>query len=102
MMPSSFYQVYYTNRIETRLKEYLAKDVEITNDLVKGIRPGTKYPTKVIYSGNKTIVFWNDKTKTIVSCGDGDQYDPYAGFCVAYEEDAQKDFYRQACCRGKN
>lgn len=40
-------------------------------------------PKKVIYSGGKTIVIWQDNSKTIVSCGDGDQYDEYAGFCAA-------------------
>lgn len=38
---------------------------------------------RVIFSGPKTIVFWLDGTKTIVSCGEGDHNDPYAGFCAA-------------------
>lgn len=38
---------------------------------------------KVIFSGPKTIVLWEDGTKTIVSCGDGDTYDYYSGFCAA-------------------
>ena len=38
---------------------------------------------QVIFSGPKTIVFWLDGTKTIVSCGEGDHNDPYAGFCAA-------------------
>lgn len=38
---------------------------------------------QVIFSGPKTIVFWIDGTKTIVSCGEGDNSDPYAGFCAA-------------------
>ena len=38
---------------------------------------------KVIFSGPKTIVLWADGTKTIVSCGAGDTYDYYAGFCAA-------------------
>ena len=37
----------------------------------------------VIYSSNKTIIIWADKTKTIVSCGEGDVYDVYVGFCAA-------------------
>lgn len=32
---------------------------------------------QVIFSGPKTIVFWLDGTKTIVSCGEGDHNDPY-------------------------
>lgn len=38
---------------------------------------------EVIFNGNKTIVIWADGTKTIVGCGEGDSYDPYAGFCAA-------------------
>ena len=38
---------------------------------------------KVIFSGNKTIVLWDDGTKTIATCGEGDNFDPYAGFCAA-------------------
>lgn len=38
---------------------------------------------KIIFNNPKTIVLWGDGTKTIVSCGDGDIFDPYAGFCAA-------------------
>lgn len=46
----------------------------------KNALPGIK---KVIYSGNKTIILWADNTKTIVSCKEGDTFDPYMGFCAA-------------------
>lgn len=39
---------------------------------------------KIIYSGPKTIVLWNDGTKTIVSCGEDDEFDEYSGFCAAF------------------
>lgn len=38
---------------------------------------------QIIYSGEKTIILWADGTKTIVTCGVGDKFDPYAGFCAA-------------------
>lgn len=38
---------------------------------------------KVIFSNDKTIVFWEDGTKTMVSCMNGDEYDNYDGFCAA-------------------
>lgn len=38
---------------------------------------------RVIYSGPKTVVLWADGTKTIVSCGEGETYDHYTGFCAA-------------------
>lgn len=43
---------------------------------------------RVIFSGNKTIILWNDGAwsgyKTMVSCAEGEQLDPYIGFCVAF------------------
>lgn len=38
---------------------------------------------KVIFSGPKTIILWKDGTKTITTCGEGDHYDKYVGFCTA-------------------
>lgn len=38
---------------------------------------------QVIFNGPKTIILWKDGTKTIATCGDGDCYDKYAGFCAA-------------------
>jgi hypothetical protein len=37
----------------------------------------------IVLAGILAIVFWLDGTKTIVSCGEGDHNDPYAGFCAA-------------------
>lgn len=39
--------------------------------------------TKVIYSGPATIVFWSDKTKTVVKCQDGDEFDAEKGLAMA-------------------
>ena len=38
---------------------------------------------KVIFNGDKTIILWSDGTKTIVTCGESDNFDSYAGFCAA-------------------
>lgn len=40
-------------------------------------------PERIIYSGPKTIVFWPDGTKTIVSLMEGQEYDEYGAFCAA-------------------
>lgn len=37
---------------------------------------------QIIFSGPKTIVIWKDGSKTIASCGEGDTFDRYAGFCA--------------------
>lgn len=49
----------------------------------ENVTPSLLGVKQVIFSGPKTIVFWLDGTKTIVSCGEGDNNDPYAGFCAA-------------------
>ncbi len=40
-------------------------------------------PTRIIYSGPKTIVFWPDGTKTIVSLMEGQEHDDYTAYCAA-------------------
>lgn len=71
--------------------EYLMNDVALTaalveeNSRMRRKRDLLPFPDvrKVIFSGPKTIVLWADGTKTIVSCGEGDTYDYYSGFCAA-------------------
>lgn len=38
---------------------------------------------EVIFSGPATIVFWNDGTKTVVKCQQGDDYDRHMGLAMA-------------------
>lgn len=40
-------------------------------------------PRRIVHSGPATIVFWNDKTKTVVKCSENDIYDEYEAFCAA-------------------
>lgn len=71
--------------------EYLMHDTDLTATLAEECsrmyrkRERLPFPDvkKVIFSGPKTIVLWADGTKTIVSCGEGDTYDYYSGFCAA-------------------
>lgn len=41
-------------------------------------------PKKVHFSGPCTIIIWEDKTKTIVRCQDGDTFDPEVGISMCY------------------
>ncbi len=43
-------------------------------------------PTNVIFNGPATIVFWNDGTKTVVKCSDGDTFDPEKGLAMAFSK----------------
>ena len=62
-------------------------EVTLVGGLVKSnyisCSPRQITPRKVIFSGPKTIVIWEDGTKTIVGCAEGQEYDEYAGFCAA-------------------
>lgn len=41
--------------------------------------PGIK---TVIRHDRATIIYWDDNTRTVVKCKEGDMYDPYYGFCA--------------------
>lgn len=60
-----------TNKVEPEHRE---KEVQAKiKDAIK----------KVIFSGNRTIIIWDDGTKTIVKCSDDEEFDKYAGFSAA-------------------
>ena len=48
-------------------------------------RPMTRTPDikKVIFNDPATIVYWNDGTKTVVKCQEGDVFDPEKGLAMA-------------------
>ena len=46
----------------------------------KAVTPRVK---RIIYHNPATIVFWEDGTKTVVKCMEGEKYEKYAGFCAA-------------------
>lgn len=39
---------------------------------------------KVIFNDKTTIVFWNDHTKTVVKCQDGDTFSEEAGIALCF------------------
>ena len=39
---------------------------------------------KVIFNEPATIILWDDGSKTVVKCTDGEEYDPAIGFAMAY------------------
>lgn len=41
---------------------------------------------RVIYSFPATVVFWSDGTKTVVRCGENDEYDEEKGIAMAFCE----------------
>ena len=60
-------------------KEYMSSNLAdyptlMTSSIIK----------RVVFSDRKTIILWNDGSKTIVSCAEEEQLDPYMGFCAAF------------------
>lgn len=46
-------------------------------------KPATPSVKRIVYHNPATIVFWQDGTKTVVKCMDGEPFEKYAGFCAA-------------------
>ena len=46
-------------------------------------KPVTLSIHKVIFNNPCTIILWSDKTKTIVKCGEDEEYDPEKGMAMA-------------------
>lgn len=38
---------------------------------------------RIIFNEPATIIFWSDGEKTVVKAAEGDEYNPYYGFCCA-------------------
>ena len=51
-----------------------------TNEMSSSYIPEIK---NVIFNDPATIVFWDDGTKTVVKCQDGDEFDPEKGLAIA-------------------
>ena len=67
--------------------EYYYNDVVSPRDFINSIY-GMSYShipeiKNVIFNNPATIVFWEDGTKTVVKCQDGDEFDPEKGLAMA-------------------
>jgi len=93
-LPEFTLEVYpKTPEVAQRLCDYMQKGTNLNmrierrglvleNDL-NVTKTSTLEPERIVHSGPATIVFWNDKTKTIVKCSENDIYDEYEAFCAA-------------------
>lgn len=68
----------YLNEIAQSYAEGLVKELTRMN-LNKTLPSMVK---KITYNGPATIVFWNDDTKTVIKCHEGDQFDEVTGFLL--------------------
>ena len=74
-------------RNDDEVNKYCYNDVIATRDFINSIYginsshiPEIK---NVIFNDPATIVFWEDGTKTVVKCQDGDEFDPEKGLAMA-------------------
>lgn len=52
--------------------------------IMPGIGSGFQYAVdRIVINPPALVVFWKDKTKTIVKCSEGETFNPYYGFCAA-------------------
>ena len=69
------------------VEKYCYNDVAATRDLLNSIygMSSSHIPEikNVIFNDPATIVFWEDGTKTVVKCQDGDEFDPEKGLAMA-------------------
>ena len=67
--------------------KYCYNDVMATRDFLNSIygMNSSHIPEikNVIFNDPATIVFWEDGTKTVVKCQDGDEFDPEKGLAMA-------------------
>lgn len=92
------YEPAYTDLVINSLDAQLKKTDEPkkTDKSDKKETPNVYRPIaeKIIFNDPVTVVFWTDKTKTIVRKSDNDPYDKYMAFCAAlakkvYENNTQ-------------
>lgn len=65
--------------LDSFLKELLSETSVIQSPVAKF----NLVPNKILVSGNATIVFWADNTKTIVRCAEGTEPNTYNAYTAA-------------------
>lgn len=73
-----------------RLRLFGTKMIDVFQDLAFGKKPHSLVPEikKVIFNDPATIVLWADNTKTVVMCGEEDEFDPEKGLAMAISKKA--------------
>ena len=80
-----------TAKVSYRSLDDIRNDAEVPRDIYRNILNSTygigslRIPEikNVIFNDPATIVFWEDGTKTVVKCQDGDEFDPEKGLAMA-------------------
>ena len=79
-------------RNDAEVNKYCYNDVMAVRDFLNSIYgiSSSRIPEikNVIFNDPATIVFWEDGTKTVVKCQDGDEFDPEKGLAMAIAKKA--------------
>lgn len=90
LITNSTYGRYGQFNLSKEEKDYIAEDTRLMMELFEtkckkmyfGVR-GVPEIEDVKFNGPATIVFWDDGTKTVVKCQEGDTFDPEKGLTMA-------------------
>lgn len=86
ILPTGAFSISKKNHAD-EVRAYIDSDVKLTNDILKYFNEKEKTimkPTRIFQNNNATIVFWDDRTKTVVKKMDGQKDDIYDAFCAAF------------------
>ena len=91
--PNISYEMCYGSPVQIKIDGF-SQDIFYGSKKAKRSRPMVE-PKDVIFNDPATIVLWEDKTKTVVKCQPGDEYDPLIGFllCVCKKFCGNKGAY---------
>lgn len=70
-------------RLTREEHKYMTNDIYVTTSMVKQSKKGGPEIQKVVFNDPATIVFWSDKTKTVVKCQNDEAFDPEKGLAMA-------------------
>lgn len=72
-----------SNSIRYDPEKAITNALKTSNTLNASVRIAPPKPSRILKSGNRTIVFWDDGTKTIVKRAEDEEDNDYAAFTAA-------------------
>lgn len=67
----------------------------LTSEQLYAYRNITYHPVNVIFNPPATIVMWNDNTKTVVKCMEGEEFNPEVGLAMCFCKKVMGDRYKR-------
>ncbi|MGN0240312.1 MAG: hypothetical protein ACI4CS_01375 [Candidatus Weimeria sp.] len=69
-----------------KVRQQWQKIDKLEKELAKSRTEGAYFlrPVKTIFNDRSTIIYWNDGTKTVVTCREGDEYSKEKGYYLCF------------------